>query len=466
MKDLSPLAVMQSTTGGDLTVASGTKTEPQPGSNALFSGVSAGLSGRNASFLDSLNGLLQTGGMQDDAIAYPALGGKATGGNTLPLASNAAESSPSTAIPAPTEVQAQQDLAFMVGLPLGAQPTVPHDTDMSSHTPGIADLSKDMPQTALLLRTTLTADKAPQSANQPVVREQVAALQPGQTPIEPDLLFQAHVPLSRMLGGASDRLQKHDGTNREMAVKAGLLPQPNRGEMLDVQLALKTDALVSETDRLFMSRMYPGTVNQAAELAGSRLTADTLLSTTQSASTDAVQASLVRSPIPHAASPTNSLMSPGQAVITETVGMSDWGQGMGKQVLWMVNQNISRAEIRLNPANLGPIEVRIDMDNEQVNLAFTSRHAEVREAVEQALPRLREMLEDKGLNLSDANVSQHSFAQQSNSTFGENDEHTDGLPSGPSTNAEDDQQAIDSSQTGLGSVGDYVLNEGLVDFYI
>ncbi|MBT8439665.1 MAG: flagellar hook-length control protein FliK [Gammaproteobacteria bacterium] len=465
MKDLMPLAVMQSTIGGDFKVAGGTKTEPELGSNALFSGNTAGLSDSNASFLDSLNGLLQAGDMQDGTIVDAALGGKATGGNTLPLASNAAESSRSAVIPVASEVQAQQDFALMVGLPLGVQATVPHDADMPSRAPVIADLSKDMPQTASLLRTTLTAGKAPQSANHPVVSEQVVALPPGQTPIKPDVLLQAHVPLSGLLGGVSDMSQKHHGTNRDMAVKASLLPQPNRGEMVDVQLALKTDALVNETDRLFMSRMHLGTVNQAAELTGNRL-AEALLSTTQSASTDAAQASFVRSPIPQAASPTNSLLSPGQAVITETVGMADWGQGMGKQVVWMVNQNISRAEIRLNPANLGPIEVRIDMDNDQVNVAFTSRHAEVREAVEQALPRLREMLEEKGLNLSDADVSQHSFEQQHSSTFAEGNEHASGLPSGTFTNAEDDQQAIDSSQTGLGSEGDYGLHEGLVDFYI
>jgi flagellar hook-length control protein FliK len=138
---------------------------------------------------------------------------------------------------------------------------------------------------------------------------------------------------------------------------------------------------------------------------------------------------------------------------------------MGKQVLWMVNQNISRAEIRLNPANLGPIEVRIDMDNDQVNVAFTSRHAEVREAVEQALPRLREMLEEKGLNLSDADVSQHSFTDQHNSAFGHADKNS-GLPYGLSMNTEDDLQAIDNDQAGMRRGMDYLLNEGLVDYYI
>jgi flagellar hook-length control protein FliK len=78
----------------------------------------------------------------------------------------------------------------------------------------------------------------------------------------------------------------------------------------------------------------------------------------------------------------------------------------------MVNQNMQSAEIRLNPAHLGPIEVRIEMDDEKVNVAFSSRHAAVREAVEMALPRLREMFESSGISLADANISQHTFAEQ------------------------------------------------------
>jgi len=176
--------------------------------------------------------------------------------------------------------------------------------------------------------------------------------------------------------------------------------------------------------------------------------------------------SLVRSPIPQAASPAESLTSPGQTAIAETFGKADWGQGMGKQVLWMVNQSISRAEIRLNPANLGPLEVRIEMDKDQVNVAFTSRHAEVRDAVEQAMPRLREMLEEKGLNLSDTDVSEHSFAEQHNSTFGHADDHNSGLSPGITMNTEDDQQAADSGRSGMNSIVNHALNEGLVDYYI
>ena len=101
-----------------------------------------------------------------------------------------------------------------------------------------------------------------------------------------------------------------------------------------------------------------------------------------------------------------------QAGISQTFGQPAWAQGMGKQILMMVNQNISTAEIRLNPSHLGPIEVMIDMSDEQVSVSMSSRHAMVRDAMEQALPKLREMLEQNGFSLADADISKRSFAEQ------------------------------------------------------
>lgn len=107
-----------------------------------------------------------------------------------------------------------------------------------------------------------------------------------------------------------------------------------------------------------------------------------------------------------------NLQSLPQAEVTESFTRPAWSQGFGKQIVWMVNQNISSAEVKLNPAHLGPVEVFIDMSDDQVNVSMTSRHAVVREAMEQALPKLREMLEANGFNLADADISQHSFSQQ------------------------------------------------------
>src|SRR5690606_14335081 len=87
-----------------------------------------------------------------------------------------------------------------------------------------------------------------------------------------------------------------------------------------------------------------------------------------------------------------------------------WDQALGDRVVWMVNQKFQGAEIKLNPPQLGPIEVRIQMHHDQAQVSFTAQHGAVRDALEAALPRLREMFAANGLGLGDVNVSQQSFA--------------------------------------------------------
>jgi flagellar hook-length control protein FliK len=79
-------------------------------------------------------------------------------------------------------------------------------------------------------------------------------------------------------------------------------------------------------------------------------------------------------------------------------------------VVWAVNQGMPAAELHLSPPDLGPMSVRISMDQDQASIAFSSSHAMVREAIEAALPRLRDMLGNQGITLADVNVSQHGSA--------------------------------------------------------
>lgn len=89
-----------------------------------------------------------------------------------------------------------------------------------------------------------------------------------------------------------------------------------------------------------------------------------------------------------------------------------WDQALSERVMWVANQRFQGAEIKLNPPQLGPIEVRVQLQHEQAHISFTAQHASVREALEAALPRLREMFTANGFSLVDVNVSQHSFAEQ------------------------------------------------------
>jgi flagellar hook-length control protein FliK len=91
---------------------------------------------------------------------------------------------------------------------------------------------------------------------------------------------------------------------------------------------------------------------------------------------------------------------------------SRWGQDFSQRVQWMVNQSVSGAQIRLTPQNMGPIEVRIQMHNDQASISFTAQHGATREAIDAAMPRLREMLNEQNVNVVDVDVSKHSFAEQ------------------------------------------------------
>ncbi len=94
------------------------------------------------------------------------------------------------------------------------------------------------------------------------------------------------------------------------------------------------------------------------------------------------------------------------------LGQANWDQAVGERIQWMVGQKMQGAQVRLNPANLGPMEVRIQVQNDQASVQFTAHHAVVREALEAALPRLRDMFESSGVELVDVDVSGHSFAEQ------------------------------------------------------
>ncbi len=103
------------------------------------------------------------------------------------------------------------------------------------------------------------------------------------------------------------------------------------------------------------------------------------------------------------------------------VGHPGWSAELGQRMMWLANQEIREAKIQLNPRHLGPIDVRIIYsDAQQLSVSFNAQNPAAREALDAALPRLREMFEQQGLNLADASVSQESFAGQQQDAEDEN----------------------------------------------
>jgi flagellar hook-length control protein FliK len=94
------------------------------------------------------------------------------------------------------------------------------------------------------------------------------------------------------------------------------------------------------------------------------------------------------------------------------VGTSAWADELGGKVTWMARQGLESASLKLSPEHLGPVEVHISVENGATSVIFGAAQADTRAALEQALPRLREMFAGQGLTLADAGVSREPPRQQ------------------------------------------------------
>lgn len=91
--------------------------------------------------------------------------------------------------------------------------------------------------------------------------------------------------------------------------------------------------------------------------------------------------------------------------IATPLGNSDWTNEFSQRINWMSTQHHQVAELHLNPPDLGPLNVVLKISDNQATALFASPHSAVRDAVENALPKLRETLADNGITLGNTTVS-------------------------------------------------------------
>jgi flagellar hook-length control protein FliK len=91
--------------------------------------------------------------------------------------------------------------------------------------------------------------------------------------------------------------------------------------------------------------------------------------------------------------------------LTARVGTSQWENQVGQKIVYMVGSEEQTASLTLNPPDLGPLQVVLSVSNDQASVTFSSNELEVRQALENALPRLREMMGESGIALGNASVN-------------------------------------------------------------
>lgn len=118
-----------------------------------------------------------------------------------------------------------------------------------------------------------------------------------------------------------------------------------------------------------------------------------------------------------AAQPARPVTAPAQPVaspLSQPLSMhqSGWTEGIVDRVMYLSSQNLKSAEIKLEPAELGRLDIRVNMaPDQQTQVTFSSAHLGVRDALESQVARLRESFNQQGLGQVDVNVSDQSQQQ-------------------------------------------------------
>jgi flagellar hook-length control protein FliK len=148
------------------------------------------------------------------------------------------------------------------------------------------------------------------------------------------------------------------------------------------------------------------------------------LTTDGAAATDSLQkATATQAPTPQAfvqqLAATAAQLSPAAASdrISPRVGSNGWDQAVGQKVVWMVAGGKQTAELTLNPPDLGPMKIVLSVHNDQASAQFTAAQPEVREALESAMPKLRQMMSDAGVQLAGFSVGTQTPNQQNPQQF-------------------------------------------------
>lgn len=154
-----------------------------------------------------------------------------------------------------------------------------------------------------------------------------------------------------------------------------------------------------------------------------------ILNAMEQSSVDEPAALTAKSNVVKTASEFSRLLSGAKQPLRETIEIpvthKNWGEALAEKTLLLVSQKGSSARLNLVPHNLGPLEIKLQLQGDSSAIEFVAHHAPTKEAIESAIPKLREMFESGGLSLGDVNVrdhSKHSRGHEQNVSFARNND--------------------------------------------
>ncbi len=94
--------------------------------------------------------------------------------------------------------------------------------------------------------------------------------------------------------------------------------------------------------------------------------------------------------------------------VNGAVGAPGFGTEVAGEIAQLINLKSDRAQLHVHPADMGPIDVAMRIEHNRVSVVMVAGDPQTRQALEQAIPQLRDLLADQGLALADASVRDHS----------------------------------------------------------
>jgi flagellar hook-length control protein FliK len=136
------------------------------------------------------------------------------------------------------------------------------------------------------------------------------------------------------------------------------------------------------------------------------------------------------------------------------------GDQVSERINMMMSKNLKHVDIRLDPPELGKLQIRLSLNQDQASVQFTVGNQQTRDLVEHSMPRLREMLHQQGLQLAQSSVQQDTSRQAFSGQSGQQNQNDSGA-----------QQSGNNSGNGSHAGGnnhdDNVMSGGeTVDMYV
>ena len=135
----------------------------------------------------------------------------------------------------------------------------------------------------------------------------------------------------------------------------------------------------------------------------------------------------------------------------------DFSANMKERMMVMMNKGVHTADIRLDPAELGQMQIKMSVENDVTSVSITVQNAQAKEALEQSMPKLKEMLAEQGIELGEGSVHEQSQQEQQMAERERKGQHT---VAGQSADSEPD--ADNSAAQGIKIVNGAV---GGIDFF-